>query len=237
MFSIAIAVVVVLAGALPAVSAYESHMINVTARVEERFNVFKVMRLAEDWEIQEAIDAGVNLPPGPCNPEGVTEPGYVPIETCVVWVVTIMVMNPHDYPINNVTVKDNFSAEVGASGDETLPYDLDFKEHSRGKSNKEPFITQYRITWYVTYVSGNVEDPEDPLDPLDNSGEMLPGDSEYLVLLVWTKLNPSGRQEYTTPGTYTLNSGPTAKWLDPDGHQFSSEGDSLYVVAYDPNPP
>ena len=221
-------VLVVLAAAVPAVSAYESHLINVKVRVEQRFNVFKTMRLASQAEINEAIRQGVVFPHPP-NPPEVTEPDMVPVFTCVAWIVSIMVSNPHDYPITEVTVKDNFSAELGAEPLDSLPVDLTVIWHSRGKSKKAAFPTQYRILWYVTYVSGDPEIPE----TVDNSDWMMPGESETLTMMVWTKLNPSGRQEYTSPGTYTLNSGPTAKWFDPDGHQFSSEGDPLYIYAYE----
>ena len=36
---------------VPAVSAYEAHIINVKARVKERLNIIKTMRLATDDEI------------------------------------------------------------------------------------------------------------------------------------------------------------------------------------------
>ncbi len=223
-----ILVLALLAAVAPAVSAYESYLVNVKAHVEQRFNVFKTARLATENEIQDAIASGVNFPHPP-NPDTVTEPDNVPVFTCVAWIVTIVVSNPHSYPITEVTVKDNFSAELGAEPLSSLPVDLTILSHSRGKSKKESFLTQYRILWYVTYVSGDPEVPE----TVDNSGWMEPGDTEILEILVWTKLNPSGKQEYTSPGTYTLNSGPTAKWFDPDGHQFGSEGDPLHITAYD----
>jgi len=235
----AITAVAVLAVAVPLVSAYEAHVINVKAHVKERFNVIKTMRLATQTEIDEYLAAHPEFSfPNEPNPGTVEYPDEVPIETCVVWVVTITICNPHDYPMTEVVVKDYFGAELAGEPLDDVPVDLDFKYHTRGKGKKEkdPFTTQYRITWYVTYVDGNVEDPEDPLDPLDNSGVMEPGECAHVELLVWTKLNPSGKQEYTSPGLYTLNSGPTAKWFDapPDegGHQFSFDGDPLYIYAY-----
>ena len=68
----------------------------------------------------------------------------------------------------------------------------------------------------------------------NRQGVLLPGQAVTLTMLVWTKLNPSGRQEYTSPGTYTLNSGPTMKWLDEGGHQYSAEAPSILVEAYVP---
>lgn len=240
----AIAVIGVLAVVVPLVSAYESYAINVTARVEERFNTVKTIRLATDLEIQEAIDGGVTFPDGlfrPYPPDSlnVDFPNIVPTFTTVVWVATIGIFNPHDYAMTNVVVKDNFSAEVGGVPMDWAPVDLFIKTHSRGKGKKEPFETQYRITWYVTY-EGPFPFPLDPeFDPAEfNTGVMLPGDSEFLELLVWTKENPSGKQEYTTKGFYTLNSGPTAKWFDAPpaegGHQFSFDYEPVFIEAFDP---
>ena len=234
----AITVVAVLAVTVPLVSAYEAHTINVQARVKERFNVVKTMRLATDAEIEEAISANVTFPDTLIRtyPPGTLDPDYpdeVPIDTCVVWVVTISICNPHTDNMTEVVVKDNFGAELAGEPLDDVPVDVDFKYHSRGKGKKEkdPFTTQYRIIWYVTFESGDVENPE----TVDNSGVMEPGECAYVELLVWTKLNPAGHQEYTSPGLYTLNSGPTAKWFDapPDegGHQFSFDADPLYVYA------
>ncbi len=219
-----LATVALFLGAVPLVSAYEAHLINVTAHVEERFNIVKTMRLATPDEIR---DFGTPCPDP--NPQTGTDPANVPIETCVVWLVTITASNPHSYSITEVVVTDNFSAEMAGEPLGSIPVDLFIKTHSRGKSGKESFETQYRITWYVTWQSGEPADPE----TIDNSGWLEPGGSATLEILVWTKLNPSGRQEYTSPGTYTLNSGPTMKWRDPDGYQGSNEGPPLNITAYE----
>lgn len=212
-----LATVALFLGAVPLVSAYEAHLINVTAHVEERFNIIKTMRLATPQEIAES---GIDFPGTP-NPPAVTDPSRVPVETSVVWLATIFASNPHDYPITEVVITDHFAAEMAGEQLGSLPVDLSIKAHSRGKSGKSSFETQYRITWYVTW------------DTVDNSGWLDPGESVTLTMLVWTKLNPSGRQEYTSPGTYTLNSGPMMKWLDPDGHQFSNGGPPLHIAAYE----
>jgi len=241
-----IVVVAVLAVGVPLVSAYEAHTVNVTARLEERYNVIKMMFPADQEDIDAAIAQGLILNqicgPGPFA--GYDEPAEIPIKTCVAWDVVISFKNVHDYPISNVTVKDNFSAELGAGANATAPVDFDIKWHDRGKAkkwqDKDPFATQYKIIWYVTYNGPDpFPDPEEEPDfnPEDyNSDSLAPGEEVSLHLLVWTKLNPSGKQEYTSasPPLYTLNSGPTAKWLDPDGHQFSYDGDPLYIDAYDP---
>ncbi len=222
-------------GLVPLVRAYEAHTVNVKVRVEHRYNLIKAARLAGPGEIEanaELIDAS-GVDSTACN-DSAMGPFMVPVETCVAWLVTIVASNPHSYPITGVVITDNFSAEVAGQPIDSLPVAVTVISHSRGRFKALSFDTQYRITWYVTYVSGDVESPE----TVDNSDVLLPGQSVALTMLVWTKLNPSGRQEYTSPGTYTLNSGPTMKWLnaplDEGGHQFSSEAPSILVEAYVP---
>jgi len=223
-----IVVVAVLAVGVPLVSAYEAHTVNVKAHVKDRFNVVKTIRLADAQDIDDAIEAGISFPNPPHGSDNISDPYNVPINTCVVWIVTIGFQNSENYTMTNVVVRDHFGAELAGEPTTEVNVDVDFKTHSRGKGKKEkdPFTSQYRIYWYVTYVSGDLENPE----TVDNSGEMLPGASEYIELYVWTDLNPSGKQSYTSPGDYTLNSGPTAKWLVyPDGPQYSFGGDALAV--------
>ena len=231
-----ILVVAVLAVGVPLVSAYEAHMVNVTAHVEEPFNCFKTIEPASPGDIEMLEGLGYILEEAGAEPGDTEE---VPINTCVVWLLTIYVGNPHSYNMTDVIVWDRFGAELGGMPlDEDVPVDLFVKEHSRGKSKKskhtDNFTSQYRITWYVTYEEGAPFPDEDPENW--NWDIMEPGDMDFLQLLVWTKLNPAGHQSYTSTGTYTLNSGPTAKWYDAPpaegGHKFSFDGDSLYITAY-----
>ena len=211
---------VLLLAMVPAVSAYEGHLVNITAHVKGRFDFIKCMRLANDGEIADAINPGIEpviVFPGDPNPPTVTDPARVPVETCVVWMVTIAINNNHDYPMQDVVVTDHFGAELAVAVWDVEPLSswdvvVDPKTHTRPDGTT--FETQYRVTWYV--------------------GTLLPGEGATLDLLVWTKLNPAGKQEYTSPGDYTLNSGPTMKWRDPEGHQSSSTAPSLEVEAYVP---
>jgi len=219
---------------VPLVSAYESYTINVRVRVEERFNVYKTIELASPEDVQDLIDAGL-IPPNTDPDQPDVDPDYpneVPTFTCVVWLLTLTFCNVEDHDINNVTVKDNFSAEIaGQSALEDVPVDVIIMTQTRGNSKKESFQSQTRILWYVT-----CEDWDPGAEECnDNSGIMEPGECAYLYMYVWTKLNPSGKQSYTSPGQYTLNSGPTAKWLDPEGHQSSSVGEviDIYATGYD----
>ena len=230
-----ISALLILVVAVPAVSAFEAHALNVTVRVEQPDypTLYKTMRFATDDEIVEFLDLidnmdppAVNFPSGTPN-VGVDNATNVPMNTFILWVVTIFVNNNDDEEENcwtDLIIKDNFSAELGGVilGDEVI--DLFIKTHSRGKKpTKEIFETQYRITWYVTW--------DDTVEPPDNLDTFCPGASAFAQLYVWTKLNPAGHQEYTSPGTYTMNSGPTAKWYK-DGQQFSFDGESLYITVY-----
>ncbi|HUU65570.1 MAG TPA: hypothetical protein VMW37_05640 [Dehalococcoidales bacterium] len=227
-----IIIVALLATMVPLVSAYEAYTVNVRVQVKERFNCYKTIELASPGEVQSLIDQGL-LPPGADPEQPYVDPDYpneVPTFTCVVWLLKLTFCNVEDHDITDVTVKDNFSAEIaGLPALEGVPVNVIIREQTRGKSYKESFQSQTRILWYVTYRDGDVSNPDD----VDNLGIMEPGECAYLYMYVWTKLNPAGKQSYTSPGNYTLNSGPTAKWLDPEGHQFSSEGESIEILAYD----
>ena len=222
--------VVLLITLVPLVSAYEAYTVNVKVHVKDRLNCVKTARLAEGWEIDEAITSGVNFPSPPHGADNLTDPFNVPIETCVVWIVSINITNTDNYCYTNVVIKDYFGAELGGEPlDEEPPVDVIVRTQSRGESHKQSFQSQTRILWYVTMVGGDMSNPP---DSVDNSGELCPGESASLEMLVWTKLNPSGRQSYTSSGNYTLNSGPTAKWLSvEDGHQRSSWGQSVHIYA------
>jgi len=52
-----------------------------------------------------------------------------------------------------------------------------------------------------------------------------------LSFYVSTDINPAGRHEYTSPGTYYLNSGPTLKY-HIDGTQYSLEMNNVMVTVY-----
>ena len=54
-------------------------------------------------------------------------------------------------------------------------------------------------------------------------GDLAEGEGAQLYFTVATNFNPAGKQRYTSPGTYELNSGPTLKCNvgTPDGPQYS----------------
>lgn len=214
-------VVALLAAIVPGVSAYEAHLVTINVHLEGewRADFAKTMRLATAEEI---ADSGIAFPSTP-NPPTVLDPFNVPMYTCVVWMVTLDFINTTDDWIYNVVIKDHFGAELGGHPLDDMPVDLIIVSHKTGSAKKELFETQYRITWYVD------RDVADPAAPVQG---IAPGQTSQLKILVWTKLNPSGRQEYTSRGYYEFNSGPTAKWEDRYGVQSSAEAPSLYVTVY-----
>lgn len=219
---------------VPAVSAYESYAVNVKVHVVS-YNCTKTIELASDDDVEYLIGQG--LIPADVDPDQPdVDPDYpdeVPIETCVVWVVRIHFVNSDNCCYTDLVIKDRFGAELAGEEIGVVPVEWEFKAHNRGTPKKEKqsenFTTQYRITWYVTCEEWDAEAEE----CIDNSGLLCPGESAYLEMYVWTKMNPSGRQEYTSTGNYTLNSGPTAKWInDCDGHQYSTSAPPVYIYAY-----
>ncbi len=126
----------------------------------------------------------------------------------VVWLMHITVSNwrsSGDY--TNVMVKDNLGAELEIDS----PFNMtqgDVKACLTGKSKK------VHLFWHV--------------------GTLAPGEEAHLLFVVSTDLNPVGKQCYTSPGRYELNSGPTMIYVW-QGHQHSYEGDSIWVTVHTPD--
>ena len=201
---IVIAVVAIVSGAA-GFAAYESHIVSITARVEQR-------SLLEKYLVSNPDPADLPVqPPADCVPGDFNPPIEVPAETCVWWVMRIAMSNPFSVALENVVITDHFGAELDGQPLADVPVNVEVITHTRGQSGKDSFETQVRITWCVT---GDLLP-----DGTCAGGQLAPGDSAYLDLLVYTKTNPSGEQEYTETGAYEIDSGATAKWIDPDGVQ------------------
>ena len=253
----------VIASGIAAFGAFESHVINVRARVIKPNIIEKVVlddplnEAGTSGITQEKVDQIVNqindplhllpdvtgcteasLVPDPLNPD----PLVVPIETCVWWVLRITVTNMTGQDMHDVMVVDRFGAELGVGEFlDYVPVGVIPIYHTRGKPStglvEDGFFTQFRVVWCVT---DGLTLPG-PLDPItddtcigpDPPTPLEPGDSEFIDLLVFTKLNPAGKQEYTTPGTYTMNSGATLKWEQgaAGGPQASESTPSIIVTA------
>jgi hypothetical protein len=201
--------IMVLAITIPAVAAYEGHAIDVRARVQ--FDFGKTAKLATPEQITYAKDElGIAFPSDPVTAGVCFENGtwYVPLKQCVAWIVTIVVTNPYDYDMTNVKVQDHFNAEL----------DIAVWDYCPNTSSVTLILgNQDRVQYWVI---GTLEQDEVAI----------------LQLIVWTRLNNGGQQEYTSTGPHWINeSGVTMWWDDADGKQQSRKTDSLLpVMVYDP---
>lgn len=234
--------ILVVASGIAAFPAFESHVINVRARVIKPNIIEKVVlddplnEAGTSGITQEEVDQIVNqindpldlvpdvtgcieasLVPDPLNPD----PLVVPIETCVWWVLRISVTNTTVQDMHDVMVVDRFGSELGVGEFvDYVPVGVIPIYHTRGKPStglvEDGFFTQFRVVWCVT---DGLTLPG-PLDPINDDTcidpvpptPLAPGDSEFIDLLVFTKYNPADHQEYTEPGPHTMNSGATVKW-------------------------
>jgi hypothetical protein len=133
--------------------------------------------------------------------------GYtVPIGENVVWGFWILVSNLKlDFTMIDVVVTDNFGAEIEIDDAYYIEDGTDLTIKEKGRSKK------VSLTWTI--------------------GEIGEGGSVVLRMYISTDLNPSGRQEYTTPGIYEMNSGATLKFRNPDGIQLSAHTPSIMIEA------
>jgi hypothetical protein len=226
--------VVLLVGALPLASAYEAHVVDIRAAVQQPPTISKTIRLANCNEAQ--------LVGNPPNPSGVKNPFYIPYETRITWVETIVVYNPYTYPLTNVVVRDQWGAELAARPINTSAPALIPINTGQCSLSNSTFEKDYSLTWYATYISGNVSLPNTVM----NSGRIQPNQRISLDILVWTKYNPDGQclgctpatqyfwkyQGYTSPGKYGFDTSLTAKWKDPQRVQHGTGYPAVYVTAY-----
>ena len=166
--------------------------------------------------------------------EGTTVDGNVSVGELVAWNMTITVPNNFAWNITSAVLSDNLGGELGMADDDvdndrdasvdegdwgdlagswnTIP-DGTLDIRTPGKSNKVHFkITGINVT---------------------------AGDSLDFVLGVFTDKNPakknSGKQCYTSDGTYDLNSGAVLKFTDPEtGFQLSAHTPPITVEVFVP---
>lgn len=68
-----------------------------------------------------------------------------------------------------------------------------------------------------------------------NVGDMSAGSMKRIWVIVSTDTNPAGKQEYTSCGTYVLNSGATVKaLLESTGKQVSAVSDTIQIEVVKP---
>jgi hypothetical protein len=151
----------------------------------------------------------------------VREPLEIPVNTETQWALVISVTNPFDYTMKNTVITDRFGAEIEV--DEILVHSVYDDAMSFVRLTLAPGIIlkgnsdKVFLTWTV--------------------GDLLPGETARLKLLVSTDRNPAGKQEYSSPSPldepYEMNSGATLKFNDPDQDmmQLSAVTDSIYVTV------
>ena len=148
--------------------------------------------------------------------EPLTTP-WVPVQQLIKWTVTFYVPNNEGYNMSSVTLRDHFGAELDhADWDITYPEGYSYVasqgyvtfEYSKAKK-----MPQFRVYWDI--------------------GELADGEQATLSFDVVTRLNPAGKQEYTSDGLKILNSGAVLKWRDEDTKQHSNSTPSCYVMAGD----
>ncbi len=226
--ALVIALVAIVATA-PHLGAFTSQVVGLTARVVDKPLIRKDVLRAPNIT-QEEVDAITASSTGVtgCLQADADPPIEVPTHTCVWWVLRITVNNLTGSPMAELMVVDRFGAELDGHPLSDVPVEVFVISHSRGHSGRDHFETQVRITWCVTQTTvvafGECSGPDTPLQP---------GESAFLDVLVFTKLNPSGKQEYTSAGTYEMNSGAVAKWRDGDGTQRSASTPPIMVEASD----
>jgi len=104
----------------------------------------------------------------------------VPIETNQRWTMRIEITNYGSE--KEFTVKDVIPAEFEVYLNQTSATDGNYTFVKQGGGN----MGSIHMTWVVTVGQG---------------------ESEYIDITIYTKLNPAGHQEFTSPGFYNLNDG------------------------------
>ena len=185
------------------------------------------------------------------------DPYTIKANTEIQWKAAMSITNPFSYTMKNVTIKDNFGAEleidqVMASPDTNLDGIVDIFDLRRVATkygtwledrdqwdpvadiNKDGHVDMrdlsvvaksYGLTLWLTGRSEKVH-------LFWYIGDLQPGETARITILVSTDLNPAGHQEYTEPGIYEMNSGATLRFIDPEQDmQLSAVTDSIYVTV------
>ena len=124
------------------------------------------------------------------------------------WWVRIQICTPDT--ITNVRLYDRFGAEFG----------VDIVEYRGGSGGSPPVIRtkgkseKVFLEWQIGTLEG--------------------GQCAAIFLHVWTDHNPAGKQEFTSYGTYEMNSGAVVKWFDSFGKQHSAETASIVISTVEP---
>jgi len=156
------------------------------------------------------------------------------------WWISIEVTAKTD--LSSVMVYDRFGAELMIEGisigtPKYDPYDYDFAytPYERngdvyingaleGNLNKEGVsFDEFHVYWTGKSVKAHFE---------WSIGAMNSGETRTIYITVSTDTNPHGWQEFTSCGTYYLNSGATVKAIvESTGKQFSAESNGIEIYV------
>ncbi len=200
----------VIIGGVVMVAAFTSQTVNITARVEQPPTIVKYP-LTPPPVTQAEVDAmtldaiGVTG----CQPGELEFPYEAPTGTCVWWALRVSVRNNYYDPLIDLAVKDTFVGERDGITLSEVPVKVSPLGASQGQVELTELTDQVQIDWCLT---GSLQD-----GACTGGGRLDPGAEAHLDLLVFTKPDLEGQQEFVSPGTYTLNGGPSAEWVDPNG--------------------
>ncbi|MBC7320392.1 hypothetical protein H5T89_07080 [bacterium] len=165
------------------------------------------------WEISVSTKAVIEVPefsfvkiavPVTTNIEILPDGIFrIPTHQYAEWKIIVKISSTN--PIDDVVIKDIFEPQLGV---------------------QDPPIYISQGTVNYTYSPGQMK----KVTVIWTIGDSFSGDAE-LILKVYTKPNPAGNQEFTSPGTYYLNKGATLNYtLGGTGYSVTTE--EILVTAY-----
>ena len=123
------------------------------------------------------------------------------------WALVFEVTNTFSFVMADTVITDKFGLEIEI--DAPFPESI---THGTATFTTEGPSDQVFLTWEI--------------------GDLAPGETARLIILISTDQNPSGNQEYTCPGTYVLNCGAQLEFIDSEQDmQLSACTNSIYVTV------
>ncbi len=191
-------------------AAFTSQVVNITARIEQPPTIEK-FAVADPEVTQAEVDAITQAAIGltGCQPANLEFPYEAGTGACVWWALRISLRNNYYDPLIDLLVRDAFIGELNGLPLGHVPVMVELLAPTLGEAQATASFDRVEIEWCVTGpLQAGACIPGGALDP---------GLDAYLDLLVVTRPDPTGRQEFVSPGAYTLNGGPSAEWTDPSG--------------------
>ena len=238
----AAAVVAVIIGLLPALTAYESSLVNVTSRVVQPAEGFFNDTSAAPPLVFESGGYRLKYHPAIAFPgrPGNWDYNTVYAGEVACWEFALTIVNTYPYEMGEVMVYDKYGAQRLEDGTFLVDaVDVVKRVPTGGQILKRPenpdsFTSQIEFTWYPGLDDGETGPGEPGFDPADS--ELAKGETQSMTVTLCTKRNPNVQQEFTSLGQYQMNEGATFSWLNPLGQRFNSVESSLQVKVIAPKP-